>query len=51
MHDDQSFEKFRRENNMLGGGAHEKDAQDEIGKQIYEVQQIAQGQQSFNKWV
>jgi len=40
----QSFEKFRRDNNMVGGGSHERDVQDEIGKQIYEVQQIAQGQ-------
>ena len=44
MQDDQSFEKFRRENNMVGGRTHERDVQDEIGKQIYEVQQIAQGQ-------
>jgi hypothetical protein len=35
---------------MVSGGTQERDAQDEIGKQIYEVKKIAQGQQSFNQW-
>ena len=37
MHDDQSFEKFRQENNMLGAPEEGKDFQEEIAQQIEEV--------------